>query len=221
MANMTRTSEAVTVVRGEEEVFRRTAHLFETAGEITCAANALATFGWREAAGTLSATHPPNPGARVRKVYRSSMLLDPSWDRRLAVIRGHSGVDVRITTQEVNETIILDGRVVILGGDLRAGERTYSIITERGAVQGVNSLFEATWRAATELDVYDAEVAEIRVLAPQVLDLLAQGVKDETAARELGLGVRTYRRRVAELMAALGADSRFQAGVRARELGLV
>jgi hypothetical protein len=33
--------------------------------------------------------------------------------------------------------------------------------------------------------------------------------------------VRTYRRRVAELMSALGAESRFQAGVRARELGLV
>ena len=33
--------------------------------------------------------------------------------------------------------------------------------------------------------------------------------------------VRTYRRRVAELMTALGAESRFQAGVRARELGLI
>jgi len=32
--------------------------------------------------------------------------------------------------------------------------------------------------------------------------------------------LRTYRRRVAELMAALEAGSRFQAGVRAGELGL-
>lgn len=31
---------------------------------------------------------------------------------------------------------------------------------------------------------------------------------------------RTYRRRVAELMALLGAESRFQAGVRAKTLGL-
>ena len=54
-----------------------------------------------------------------------------------------------------------------------------------------------------------------------MLELLGSGCKDETAARTLGLGVRTYRRRVAELMNALGADSRFQAGVRARELGLI
>jgi DNA-binding NarL/FixJ family response regulator len=53
-----------------------------------------------------------------------------------------------------------------------------------------------------------------------ILRLLSAGQKDETAARSMGLSVRTYRRRVAELMTLLGADSRFQAGVRARALGL-
>ncbi len=38
--------------------------------------------------------------------------------------------------------------------------------------------------------------------------------------RRLGTSLRTYRRRVAELMTALEAGSRFQAGVRAGELGL-
>jgi DNA-binding NarL/FixJ family response regulator len=47
------------------------------------------------------------------------------------------------------------------------------------------------------------------------------GCKDATAARRLDLGLRTYRRRVAELMTALDASSRFQAGARARELGLI
>jgi len=40
------------------------------------------------------------------------------------------------------------------------------------------------------------------------------------ASRRLGVSVRTYRRRVAELTAKLEADSRFQAGLRAGELGL-
>jgi DNA-binding NarL/FixJ family response regulator len=83
------------------------------------------------------------------------------------------------------------------------------------------SLYDAAWRGATELAVYDARFIEIRQLAPQILDLLATGCKDETAARTLGLGLRTYRRRVAELMTALGAASRFQAGARARELGVI
>jgi DNA-binding NarL/FixJ family response regulator len=58
----------------------------------------------------------------------------------------------------------------------------------------------------------DAELAEV------VLHQAA--LTDETAARRLGTSLRTYRRRVAELMAALEAGSRFQAGVRAGELGL-
>ncbi|MET8864882.1 hypothetical protein ABZW11_18245 [Nonomuraea sp. NPDC004580] len=141
--------------------------------------------------------------------------------RELARRRDSLGAEIRISKEELNETIILDRRVVILAGDLRAGRRGYSVISQPEIVQGVMSLFETAWRSATDLAVHDAQVAEIRQLAPAVLDLLGQGVKDETAARRLGLGVRTYRRRVAELMDALGAESRFQAGVRARELGLV
>jgi len=154
-------------------------------------------------------------------VYRAGLLLDPVAARELVRRRDEFGADIRLTTDEINETIILDNRLVILAGDRVGGRRGYSVITQADMVQGVSSLFEAAWRSATELADYDARVAEIREIAPQVLDLLGQGVKDESAARTLGLGVRTYRRRVAELMDALGAESRFQAGVRARELGLV
>lgn len=46
----------------------------------------------------------------------------------------------------------------------------------------------------------------------KVLCALGSGATDEAAARELGMSLRTYRRRVAELLANLGAASRFQAG---------
>ncbi|MEV4800329.1 DNA-binding response regulator [Nonomuraea sp. NPDC049421] len=218
---LTRVSEAVAVVYGEEELFRRTAHLFATVTDLACAANDLATWAYDH-----SPEMPPMsdgyPGdIRVRKLYRPGLLLDSVSARELARRRDSLGAEIRISKEELNETIILDRRVVILAGDLRAGRRGYSVISQPEIVQGVMSLFETAWRSATDLAVYDAQVAEIRQLAPAVLDLLGQGVKDEAAARRLGLGVRTYRRRVAELMDALGAESRFQAGVRARELGLV
>ncbi|WP_156759672.1 helix-turn-helix transcriptional regulator [Microbacterium karelineae] len=222
MSTMTRTNDSVVVVRGEQEVFRRAGRLFENASEITCAANDLAGWGWRQGGDGETFAYAPRPDARVRKLFRSSALLDPGWDARIAAIRAQPGdAEIRVTTEEVNETIIIDGRVAILAGDRRMGERGYSILTLPDTVHGVASLFESAWRSATDLDVYDAEIAGIRMLAPRVLDLLGSGVKDEAAARMLGLSVRTYRRRVAELMTALGADSRFQAGVRARELGLV
>jgi hypothetical protein len=215
------TVEAVTIVHGEDELFRRTEHLFTTATDVACAANDLWTWAWRHGSTELTEPRAHRPGLRIRKIYRSGLLLDPVAARELARRRDQFGAQIRLTTEEINETIILDGRLVILAGDLSSGRRSYSVITQPATVQGVTSLFEAAWRSATELAVYDARVAEIRQLAPQVLDLLGQGVKDEAAARSLGLGVRTYRRRVAELMDALGAESRFQAGVRARELGLV
>ncbi|MCK5753947.1 MAG: hypothetical protein KAH46_14720 [Mycobacterium sp.] len=40
-------TDSVTVVRSEEELFRRTEHLFATATEVSCAANDLWTFAWQ------------------------------------------------------------------------------------------------------------------------------------------------------------------------------
>src|SRR5690606_5721994 len=217
-----RVSDGVTIVHGEEELFRRTGHLFATVTDFACAAAGLASWVAdhqpRELEAHMAARRRE---MRIRQTYPSGLLLDSYAAHELARRRDSLGAEIRITTEEINETIILDRRVVILAGDPHAGRRSYSVITQPETVQGVISLFETAWRSATDLAVHDARVAEIRRLAPAVLDLLSQGVKDEAAARRLGLGLRTYRRRVAELMDALGAESRFQAGARARELGLI
>lgn len=157
---------------------------------------------------------------RIGKLYRPGVLLDPSSVQHLREVE-RAGAKFRITRDEVNETIVLDRRIAILAGDLVDGRRSYSVLSQPGGVQAVTSLFDAAWRAATDLRTYNVQHAELYVLAPRVLELLDSGCKGETAARALGLGVRTYRRRVAELMNVLGAESRFQAGARARELGLV
>lgn len=201
---------------------RRTSHLFAAAADIACAAIDLRTWSAaRTEVGIRAALCGRTGGVRLRKVYRPNVLLDPVFAAQLREMRDTRGAQIRITPDEINETILIDRRVAILAGDRRLGERSFSIVTQPEVVQGVTSLFDAAWRSATSVDAYDARIAELRDIAPQVLDLLGRGVKDEAAARSLGLGVRTYRRRVAELMEALGASSRFQAGARARELGLV
>ncbi|MCR3720183.1 MULTISPECIES: DNA-binding response regulator [Prauserella salsuginis group] len=217
-----RTGDPVTIVRGEEELYRRVGHLFLTATDIACVANDLALWVAAGREVDLEAAALRRAGsARIRKIYRSGLLLDAVSAQELTRRRDRHGAQIRITSDELSETVIVDRRVAILAGESSGGPRSYSVITQPETVQGVVSLFDTVWRSATDLDVYDAQVAEIRRLAPAVLDLLGQGAKDEAAARQLGLSVRTYRRRVGELMAALGAESRFQAGVRARELGLV
>ncbi|SFW48619.1 LuxR family transcriptional regulator [Amycolatopsis australiensis] len=206
----------VVMVRGEAELFERTAHLFATATEISCAARDLHTW---------SVAHPSAPereqsvrGMTVRKIYLPGVLFDPALAGHLRFMAA-SGARIRITEREINETILLDRRIAIVAGDRVGGVRGYTVVSSPELVQGIQSLFEAAWHGATDLESYQARFAELG--AREILEQLASGCKDETAARALGVGLRTYRRRVAELMELLGATSRFQAGARAREAGLL
>ncbi|MDT8909927.1 DNA-binding response regulator [Amycolatopsis sp. PS_44_ISF1] len=213
---MTKVDDVVTV-RGERELLARVQHLFAAAKEVSCAANDLSTW---------AATHPTplrtdhTPGRKARKIYLPRVLLDPASAAHLREIT-RLGAQVRIAEQEINETILLDQRVAILAAETTPDGRSYTVLSRPDLVNGISSLFEVAWRAATDVAVYDLRYAELRQLTPQLLDLLASGCTDESAARTMNVGLRTYRRRVAELMAALGATSRFQAGARAREAGLL
>ncbi|WP_290058010.1 DNA-binding response regulator [Amycolatopsis solani] len=212
---MERVSDVV-VVRGEAELFERTKHLFATATEVSCAARDLHT--WSVAHPTPAAREQAARATNVRKMYLPGVLFDPALADHLRFMATH-GARIRITEREVNETILLDRRIAIVAGDEVGGVRGYTVVSNPGLVQGIQSLFEAAWAGATDLESYQARFTELG--AREILEQLASGCKDETAARALGVGLRTYRRRVAELMDILGASSRFQAGARAREAGLL
>ncbi|MEU3994454.1 LuxR family transcriptional regulator [Streptomyces fungicidicus] len=101
-------------------------------------------------------------------------------------------------------------------------ERRASLIKAPEVLLALCTLFESIWHSsaspAEHLAFGDRDRA---VLVRQILGAMRAGITDEVAARELTVSVRTYRRYVAEIMALLGASSRFQAGVRAAELGLL
>jgi DNA-binding NarL/FixJ family response regulator len=84
----------------------------------------------------------------------------------------------------------------------------------------MHALFEQVWENATPLGVAQPHVRQnLTRQDAALLRLLSQGDTDEVVARKLGVSVRTVRRMASELMAELGARSRFQAGVRASERG--
>ena len=213
-------------VRGETELRLRAAPIFAAArSEMVCTAPDLRTWAVLHvsdaAAPAVRSWVPRVPdGFRVRKLYRPQVLVDPRAADHIRQLEAY-GAAIRITTSDLNETMIVDRRVAIMAGDPEERPRRYRVVSAPEVVQGVSALFDAAWRKATDRSVYEASLTGLRALAPGLLDALASGAKDEPAARELGLSLRTYRRRVAELMAAVGATSRFQAGLRARELGLV
>jgi len=217
------TDDQTRTVRGDAELIARAGHLFDAVhDEFVCAARDLATWSQPEARSAVARRvhSPAKDSLTVRKLMSPVALADEA--QRAHLLRLDSGAQVRISSAPLpHETIILDRRVAILAGQPSPLGREYTVTTSPALVGGVYSLFTAAWEAAIDLSAYlRGDVPELAPEAREILRVLGAGLTDEAAARRLGTSLRTYRRRVAELMAALEAGSRFQAGVRAGELGL-
>jgi DNA-binding NarL/FixJ family response regulator len=216
--------DQTSTVRGDAELIARTGHLFDAVHEeFACAARDMTTWSQPEARSVVARrVHTPGKdGFTVHKLWSPLVLADEAQRAHLRRLDA-AGSQVRISSAPLpHETIILDRRVAILAGQPSPLGREYTVTTSPVLVGGVHSLFTAAWEAAIDLGAYlRGEVPELAPEAREILRALGAGLTDEAAARRLGTSLRTYRRRVAELMAALDAGSRFQAGVRAGELGL-
>jgi len=194
------------VLRGHRELYERTRHLFAKAREVTYAASDARTW---------ASPDQPAPGVRTRKLYRPGVMLDPTGAQHARFVAA-AGAQVRITTAELTEALVVDRRIAILAGD-----GSFTVVWIPGVVAGVHAHLDLAWNEAADLADYERDYGEICSLAPRMLELLGAGAADGAAARSMGLSLRTYRRRVTQLLATLGATSRFQAGARARELGLI
>ena len=216
------TDDQTSTVYGDEELIVRAGHLFDTVRDVR-ATRDLAI--WPQPQARMEAVrrvHAARPdGFEVRKLLSPVALADEA--QRMRLRQGAAeGARVRISSSPLpHETIILDRRVAIVAGQQSPRGREYTVTTSPAVVDGMYSLFTAAWEAATDLGSYlRGDVPELAPEARLILRALGAGLTDEAAARQLGTSLRTYRRRVAELMAALEAGSRFQAGLRAGELGL-
>jgi DNA-binding NarL/FixJ family response regulator len=217
-------AETTITVHGERELAARAGHLFaEPRVEFVCAASDLNTWSHRAArlVATSQISSRIDEGLNVRKLYSAAALADEEQRVHLLELRT-IGARVRIcATGLPHETIISDRTAMILAGVTVRGEREFTATTSRTLIDAVYSMFEAAWEGATDLEGYlSQDLPQIDAAGRALLEMLTTGLTDEAAARRMGLSLRTYRRRVAEMMRLLEAESRFQAGVRAGELGL-
>jgi DNA-binding CsgD family transcriptional regulator len=209
--------DQVVVLHGERELLARAQHLFQAEHEFTCAARDMSTWAALEVrAGLVDRMRQRlASGVRVRKVYNPEVLANAAELTDLAGV----GVGIRICrTPMSHETIIIDRRIAITAGPPVDGVRNYAIVQTPDVVAGLAMLFEVTWDSGVDLGEFEGPALDER--SREVAQMLGSGLTDEASARKLGLSLRTYRRRVAELMELLEADSRFQAGLRARDLGV-
>ncbi|MFG1711923.1 hypothetical protein [Micromonospora sp. NPDC049203] len=135
-------------------------------------------------------------------------------------------VRARTVDRRLPRFAVLDGEMVLLRSDHHRVPR-FLIVRESHVVRSMATLFDAMFERAVDLSVaarftgQSGEASDTENWFVRVLTMLDAGYTDETAARKLGVSVRTYRRYVAETMAQLDVSSRFQAGVRAATLNLI
>lgn len=132
--------------------------------------------------------------------------------------RAAAGEELRVLPELPTRLLVIGDTHVVLPEPLGYADMPLAVVRQRSVVEAVTHWFEMLWdRSAVPTSGNPDRRDQRRFLLQQ----LAAGEHDEQIARRLGLSLRTVRRRVADLMSELGADSRFQAGVEAARRGWI
>lgn len=158
-------------------------------------------------------------GRPMRAVYPTSVVEDPE---KVEYVRhwAAAGEQIRLLPFTSREIDVFGDRAALVSSQWEGLSGSMILIHAPAMVAIVRELFERYWERAVPLSQVHARSVE-GDLRTRTLELLAMGAKDETIARQLGVSLRTVRRRIAELMDELGASTRFQAGMEAARRGLV
>ncbi|WP_431681147.1 helix-turn-helix domain-containing protein [Kitasatospora sp. KL5] len=162
-------------------------------------------------------------GVRFRTVYDKDAVAWPGRLEKEILIGVEDGEEARVRPALPMKMMMSDDKMAII--PITVGDSVLDaayVIHPSALLQALDALFEAEWERAVPLQaaIGDGEndqgpEADHRKL----LGLLAAGLTDESIARSLGWSARTTQRRLQSLMRQLGATTRFQAGMAARERG--
>ncbi len=169
----------------------------------------------REAAISVVVGRAVASGRRSRAIYPMRALQEAP---EVLQARALQGEQVRVIDEMPTRMLVIRGTHAILPEPLGFADEPRLLVRQPAIVGALTLLFERYWERAVALPDLDIRRPRVDVRG-SLLRQLAAGAKDEQIARTLGLSLRTVRRRVADLMIELGADTRFQAGVEAARRG--
>lgn len=154
-------------------------------------------------------------GRRSRAIYPVRALTEAPAALR---VRADLGEQVRVISEVPTRMFILGDGHAVLPEPIGFTDEPRVHIRQRSVVAALTMWFELLWSRAAPVREFEAG----RGLPDErqfLFERMMAGDTDEVIARKLGIGLRTVRRRIAELMSELGVDTRFQAGVEAVRRG--
>lgn len=157
-------------------------------------------------------------GRRSRAIYPARVLEEAPEVLRS---RAEAGELVRIVAAVPTRIAVFGETGALLSDRWAESTGRRLVVREHSLVGALRTLFESAWERAMSVPGLEVGPADTGGARRLLLLQLARGAKDEQIARALGLSLRTVRRRVAEIMDELGAESRFQAGAEAVRRGWI
>ncbi|HET6989372.1 MAG TPA: helix-turn-helix domain-containing protein [Kribbella sp.] len=149
-------------------------------------------------------------GVSYRTIYDMASLSDPG---ELVAARS---AGCRILRDVPLKLVVVDRRT----GLLPTGPDVVVELGPSSLLDALLRLFELLWQQASPL-APSASEGPLSFEDQQLLSLAAAGLTDQAIARRIGVAQRTVERRMQRILRALDATTRFQAGLRAGERGLL
>jgi DNA-binding CsgD family transcriptional regulator/predicted DNA-binding transcriptional regulator len=159
-------------------------------------------------------------GVHARSVYESESLAGAPTltvvDRSIAL-----GEEARATSALPLKLALFDRRIGFVPLALEEPGQGAVVVRPSPLLDALGALFDGIWaRAVPLLSSGDRGTGDgLTDRSRRVLLLMSDGLKDESIARALGVSRRTVQKCVTAAMAELGARTRFQAALLARDRG--
>jgi DNA-binding CsgD family transcriptional regulator/sugar-specific transcriptional regulator TrmB len=156
-------------------------------------------------------------GVKVLTVFPESVRNHLPTYNYACWLSEHGG-EVRTTPTLPIRMQLFDRRAALLPADSDDPANGVVQVNFPSVVLALTELFEQVWESGIALGrPAQQDEYELKSQERELLRLLSRGLTDEAAARHLGVSLRTERRMVASIMQRLGAQSRFQAAIRATQ----
>ncbi|SCD39799.1 regulatory protein, luxR family [Streptomyces sp. BpilaLS-43] len=152
-------------------------------------------------------------GVALRSLFLDSARSHPGTQRYLNELR-EAGAEVRTTGLLPTRLVLYDRRTAVVPLDAQDTARGAVVVHDPPLVALLVHLFDLYWGQAAS-DAAPRHEDQLSSTEQAILRMMAAGQLDEAISRQVGMSVRTTRRIISGLTRRLGANSRFQAGVRA------
>ncbi len=154
-------------------------------------------------------------GRRSRAIYPARALREAP---EALAARAALGERVRVISEVPTRMFIFGDAHAVLPEPIGFTDEPRVHVRQRSVVAALTLWFELLWSRSVPVPEIESGRGHLEARQFLLAQLMA-GDSDEVIARKLGISLRTVRRRMAELMSDLGADTRFQAGVEAVRRG--